>query len=627
MNALYWENRLPNPHLVVRRWYMDPLLDGSGNVHPDLVAVYPMQGLATASLAPTTLREREDESRSGESSQKNISPSWEGAEGGLDGGPNRGAPPYFLVGLRRAGATQQFATFFPKSTLAGDATLSLRGRGGWESLGTLKTGLPFFWNVGRRQGQQTLRATQGSRMALRDFFVGTPVKKGQATQVTASYGRVVLDVLADTFDQDMLLSVMPVRLDEIQISNVPDISDLDFMPIVEILPETPSSEFRKPVTLTYQYTQDEVKAIGAGTYPGLSRGVNLDNVQIYHVSESGHLLPAKTMPGTDRWIDRDGDGVLGSPGDVYRITAQLSHFSIYAALEGLIPDQPRFMTDEIYTPEPRVSIVGYLQKGFEDKPSEVLVEGENVFPQKRMPSNGAGAGGDLLGFVMYLDDDAQFVQSDDKTPPVVLPIKENQIEWLMDSPSYNVRFRNIEIPEGNHYLTLTYPTDNLKILNRPYATMHVVRDNTPPALRVYTLNGEALSTHNAKVWFSPLSGLRDSPIVSEGSGESETSHKNWIENSVALSKRNLFSVGIFPTEKVTVMWQMIDHNGLPVFAKTLPNITELGTTLTWSGARNPDMPTINIVASDLVPEGLYQSILTFVDQAGHVSQVAVALSR
>jgi hypothetical protein len=290
LNALYWENRSQNPHVVVEAWHVDPLLDGMGKEHPDLMVSTPLAEATTGSPSSSP--------------------------GGV-GASTAGASPHFNVGLRRAGAAQSFALLSPNKNLSGEAELSVRTGGAWESLGKLTLETPVFWNVARRQGEQTLRVVQGDRMATGKVFVGTPVKANSPAQVSAAYGRVNLDILAGTFSKDMLISVMPVRLDEIHISNMPDISDLDFMPIVEILPETASANFSKPVTLTYQYTPEEVQQISEGTYPGLARGVNLDNVQIYHISESGVLSPAETLPGQDRWIDRDGDGVLRSAGDVY----------------------------------------------------------------------------------------------------------------------------------------------------------------------------------------------------------------------------------------------------------------------------------------------------------------------
>ena len=197
--------------------------------------------------------------------------------------------------------------------------LSVRQTTGWDPLEKASdtafesSGALAFWNVSRSNGSTTLKFENLDKgtVAMETMITGTRVDPAQDTEVKSPYGRVILQIPAGTFSGTKIITVTPVNLADIHIKNLPDISGFQFMPIIEILPDTGTADFKNSVNLVYQYTGEEVAQISSGRYPGLAHGVNLDAVSIYHISKSGILEPAQTNPAVDRWIDRDNDGVRG----------------------------------------------------------------------------------------------------------------------------------------------------------------------------------------------------------------------------------------------------------------------------------------------------------------------------
>ncbi|MGE4169706.1 MAG: Ig-like domain-containing protein [Candidatus Margulisiibacteriota bacterium] len=515
--ALFWKEGV-NPNVEVTSWTPVKLFDETGGVHPDLSC----DGVVGAD------------------------PLWAG----------------FTVSIASAKQKAFYTPFYAKQQLNPDWELSTRTQAAWEPIELISkpTGSRLgLWNVGRKNGWQDIRLKNGNTVALTRVMVGTPVRPAEAAVVKSPYGRVQVMIPAGTFAQDKLITVTPVALADLHITNSPDIQDLDFMPIVEILPETASANFNKTVTLKYQYTADEVKAIEAGTYPGLSKPVNLDNVAIYHISESGILTPAKATTG-GRWSDLDGDGVLGSKGDLYTISAELDHFSIYASLEGLIPDQPKFSAETTKTAANTVTLYGYLEK--------------NVTQDGRLMP---------LGLALYaggLDQNNQ------------IQLKPDQIQWLEGNPSYNLKLVNVPLQEGPNTFFLTYPTGNLKILNRPYAKISVVRDTTPPTFIQTQLQGNYVSG-NTTVVFSP-----------NGDGRGD---------EVRFS--------FYPSEAGTVRFLVADTAG-KTMANTVLSVSDLSQPLTfrWNGCVDVAIPSRDVRPNLAVPEGRYTLYVTYLDEALNQSQ-------
>ncbi|NBV82663.1 hypothetical protein EBR57_00855, partial [bacterium] len=446
--------------------------------------------------------------------------------------------------------------------------LSYRQDSGWAPMdgvsGLNSPSILGLWNVSRLNGDYSIRFENKDQntVAMDSIRVGTRVNPSEYAEVKSAYGRVVLQVPAGTFATEKVLTVTPVKVGDIHIQNMPDISDLGFMPIVEILPETSSSDFKKSVNLMYQYTANEVAQIKAGTYPGLAKGVDLDAVSIYHISTSGKLVPAPTIPAAQRWVDLDHDGVLGSAGDVYRIVAALDHFSIYLPLEGWIPDSPLVAAETQVSRS--VTLVGYVEKSL----------------------NGNG-----LDAVVYRDDDPQFVQLDDPSPPQLVPLNSSQIEWLSGATtSYNIRIKSIPLCDGSNYLSLTYGTRNIAVRTIPYATIPVTLDLAPPLLTDLRINGSPISTSNS-YGMSP--------------------NRDRIADDITIQ--------VTPTESGLGQIWILNSDGKTILDQTVQLVGNQPWAWTWNGATDFRIPSQSVDASVRCPDGRYTIAIFMTDRAGNMS--------
>lgn len=252
------------------------------------------------------------------------------------------------------------------------STLSYKKDGiGWQTIENFQpsdwmqktsTDTLALWDISRLNGKYTLKIENGGSLWLTDVYVGTKVPKQFSDPknpviVRSPYNRVTLSFAAGSFDKDTLVTVTPVSLDTVHIKNVTNISDLEYMPIVEILPSADFSKVATKPVLTYQYTLDEYNAINdvnrCKNY-GLNAPVDLKNVFIYSIGESGNLKIIDACT-------HDPDPVKG----VYKITAQLDHFSTYVPLEQDFV--PELTADASVTQTNIIKLTGKVQTHYASK--------------------------------------------------------------------------------------------------------------------------------------------------------------------------------------------------------------------------------------------------------------------
>jgi flagellar hook assembly protein FlgD len=184
-----------------------------------------------------------------------------------------------------------------------------------------------WWNVSRLNGKYTvvLKLADNDVISSQDILIGSLVKNDQVTTVTSPYKRAEVTFKPGAFDKEQLVTVTPVKMDEIDISNRPLIPTVG--PIVEVKPSpyyfscgSTESEDLRP-TLVFKYTKEDLKEM----YP------NLDVDSTSEVSKLGLNIHQITENGDLQVVS---DNKQGYNEGIYAFEGPLDHFSEYALIRG-----------------------------------------------------------------------------------------------------------------------------------------------------------------------------------------------------------------------------------------------------------------------------------------------------
>lgn len=242
----------------------------------------------------------------------------------------------------------------------------------WELIATSNTavsGSLAWWDVGRLNGLYSviLKVYEGEydnssyNLTKSDLYVGELLKAGiddaENKRVTSPYKRAEIYFHPNSYSEDKLITVTPVELNELNISNRPDVYSIG--PIVEILPH--GSEFpdaAKRPTLVFRYSNDDLLELTA-------KGIDIDKLGLHYLNESGEV--------------EDANSEVISTNYGIEIRTVLSHFSPYVILEGAVPALPTVNAAFSMINGDSIKIYGVAEP---NATLEVVVDDDNVFGNK-----------------------------------------------------------------------------------------------------------------------------------------------------------------------------------------------------------------------------------------------------
>ncbi|MCX5726944.1 MAG: Ig-like domain repeat protein, partial [Candidatus Saganbacteria bacterium] len=243
-----------------------------------------------------------------------------------------------------------------------------------------------YFNVSRLNGKYSVLLKvydEGGNysIAQKDVLIGTPIDKDTKGRATSPYKRAELNFPVGAFgDKDELVTITPVRANEIDISNRPVLITVG--PIVEIKPSPTTFKFDEKgdlrPTLTFRYTGDDLKEL----YPSIDTS-NLEAVKglglnIHQITSSGDL---QVIQKSDQSCTTEGG--VESGGKVYAFTAALDHFSDYVLLEGEHNlKAPLIETDKYIVNYDEITIYGTAQA---ESILEVFVTQNTSIPKSAKP--------------------------------------------------------------------------------------------------------------------------------------------------------------------------------------------------------------------------------------------------
>jgi hypothetical protein len=214
---------------------------------------------------------------------------------------------------------------------AGEYELLYFDGAAWRTIctGNAASGRLGWWDVTQLNDAHTLAlkvaAADGSySLATQEVFLGQLLRSGEPDaahrKIGSPYKRAEVFFQPRSFAEDRFITVAPVKLQELDLKNRPDIYTLG--PVLEILPH--GSSFPEPdkrPTVIFRYSQADLAELRA-------RGVDLDKLGLYYINADGDLENANSQ------IVQTEYGV--------EILTVLSHFSPYTMLAGEVPPLPTF---------------------------------------------------------------------------------------------------------------------------------------------------------------------------------------------------------------------------------------------------------------------------------------------
>lgn len=228
-----------------------------------------------------------------------------------------------------------------------------------------KSGILGYWEVNRLCGSYTLLLkvfdpAGNYAVAQATVLAGEPVKQGVESEtnlrVSSSYNRAQVKFHPESFARDELVSVAPVTEDVAEVKNRPTLPTIG--PIVEIKPSPVSFEASRRPTLTFRYTEEDLKEL----YPGI------DTRSTAEVRGLGLNIHQITADGGIEIVDRNQQSFdyIGDAGGrkIYLFTADLDHFSDYTLLEGNKSLRaPLVFADRLVTNKNNVTVYGSAEGG------------------------------------------------------------------------------------------------------------------------------------------------------------------------------------------------------------------------------------------------------------------------
>ncbi|RLA81370.1 MAG: hypothetical protein DRG33_00725, partial [Deltaproteobacteria bacterium] len=267
------------------------------------------------------------------------------------------------------------------------------------------------------------------KTTTQEIEIGKVFKPGDTNQenliYSSAYRRVEVKFNADSFPNETLVSVVPRKIEELGLSEMPDILPLG--PIIQVRPSGVTFEEEAMPTITYKFTYDDVyDEYGNPRF-------DLEQLHLYQITDTGELICISNVV-----IDKP---TPFEPGDVLTLTATISHTSDFVLLEG---------TPQLITP----TLV----------PSQMITNRNSV-----SFIEGCGSPGQLIE--LYIDDDNLYHQTADPTPPIL------KGETLADTDG-NYTFNEINLPyEGDNHLFVKYKVSNVYLGNGK-----IIKDQTAPAI-------------------------------------------------------------------------------------------------------------------------------------------------
>jgi flagellar hook assembly protein FlgD len=242
-----------------------------------------------------------------------------------------GAEPHFnndrfKVKLRLDSAEKKYVEI--KGKAAGDYYLMYFDGKSWNTIkhsDAPAEGTLGWWNVSRLNGKYTVVLKVSDKIiATQDILVGSVVKPDKGYTVSSPYKRAEVSFKEGAFPQDQLVTVTPVRMDELDLSNRPSVPTIG--PIVELKPSpytfkisTTEGDFRP--TLSFKYTKEDLLEM----YPYLKVDITSEvmklDLNIHQVTENGGV---QIISGNKQSYS---DGI-------YSFEGPLDHFSEYALIKG-----------------------------------------------------------------------------------------------------------------------------------------------------------------------------------------------------------------------------------------------------------------------------------------------------
>ncbi|MDR1453829.1 MAG: alpha/beta fold hydrolase [Candidatus Margulisbacteria bacterium] len=201
----------------------------------------------------------------------------------------------------------------------------------WRTIctGNAASGRLGWWDVTQLNGAYTLALKAATdddaySLATQEIFLGQLLRRGESDaarrKISSPYKRAEVFFHPQSFAEDKFITVAPVKLQELDLKNRPDIYALG--PVMEILPH--GSSFPEPdkrPTVVFRYSQADLAELRA-------RGVDLDKLGLYYINADGELESANSQ------ITQTEYGV--------EILTVLQHFSPYTVLAGEVPPLPTF---------------------------------------------------------------------------------------------------------------------------------------------------------------------------------------------------------------------------------------------------------------------------------------------
>ncbi|MFA5880379.1 MAG: hypothetical protein WC860_09485, partial [Candidatus Margulisiibacteriota bacterium] len=327
-----------------------------------------------------------------------------------------------------------------------------------------------FWDITRLNGAYLVQfiyklKNQDKRVTEETVCIGTPVEEtSNSKKVNSPYGRVSVSFGSNPFKTadspnpgTKLVTVTPVSLGDVKITNLKYIADLGGIPIVELLPETPA--FNSTPNLVYRYTKDEVAKIDAEYGKGAAA-----NYHLYGISSSGKLEQLVT--------------ICTPADDVLELSADLSHFSTYVALGGLVPKELGLYTNYPKANKETIDLYIYREDGLL---KDAMLEFYNN------PTN--------KNFLDLTDNEKNDIKIPEKKITLI-PFEDPSL------PSINYVIRDFPLKYEKNYLSVQYKIGKVatsNIINSPFVNVMIEIDKIAPTISSLLFN----ETSQTQGWFSP----------------------------------------------------------------------------------------------------------------------------
>ncbi len=253
-----------------------------------------------------------------------------------------------FVEIRGMAAGEYYLMYFDPSAGSGQGSWIVINHSNSGANGTLG-----WWNVSRLNGKYTVLLKVGDVISTQDILIGSIVHPNALGDVTSPYKRSEVIFKQNTFPNDQLVTVTPVKMDEIDVTNRPLIPTIG--PIVEVKPspyyfQVESSEANdlRP-TLIFRYTKDDLKEM----YPNLNvddpASVEALGLNIHQITANGDLQIIS-------------DNKQSYDGSIYAFEGPLDHFSDYALIRGSYSlKAPLVLTDNYITNKTPITVYGTAQ--------------------------------------------------------------------------------------------------------------------------------------------------------------------------------------------------------------------------------------------------------------------------